>query len=423
MIKYILKFTGHKHIAFTAIVLMIVGLQMPDSPVPLSTGMIMLVANSLFNLDIKKNFKAFIADKALVALTLIFFIFLFSAINSTNMNYLGERLRIKLPFLAMPFAFVVFKDKPKMWFHLMLYLFFITIVALCGYEFIQYMSDFRNIDKLYETSYVIDTPGSHVRFSLMIAFSIFTGIYLIQQQFLKAYRLIYISTIIFTLFLIVYIHILAVRSGIVAFYLSIGYIVLYSIFNTKNYKVGFVLLALLIAAPFTVLKLFPTLQNKYNYTQYSLYKYSHEHQVNHFSDGARIQSVIIGYKLFHEHWLTGVGIGNLQDDMYKVYAKDYPEVEQQYWFIPHNEFLVFAAGCGIFGFLAFTIIIFFVVFYKKSWLHWLFAVFNIIIISSFFTEPTIEEQVGTAFYVIFFLVLYFIIHYSNDKPVGSNNNV
>jgi O-antigen ligase len=409
--------------AMIAIVMMVIGLQMPDSPVLLSAGMITLLVSGILNPDIKKNIHIFFSDKTLIALTLVFFIFLFSAINSTNMDYLSERLRIKLPFLAMPFAFVALRGWSPKWFHFILYVFFITIVILCGYEFAQYMSDYSAINKLYRTSYVIDTPGSHVRFSLMIAFAIFVGGFLTQRQFLINYKILYVLNIVLSVFLIAFLHILAVRSGIIAFYIGLFYLVLYSFFRYKNYKIGAVLLASLIILPIITIKVFPTWQGKIDYTRYSLSLFTKQHQVNHLSDGARIESEIVGYRLFRAHWLTGTGIGNLQDEMNKLYAKDFPDVLPQYRFIPHNEFLVFAAGCGIFGALAFAAILIFILVYKKSWKHWLFMVFNIIILSSFFTEPTIEEQVGTAFYVIFFLIIYFLIQYSyNDQPVGSNHN-
>jgi O-antigen ligase len=187
---------------------------------------------------------------------------------------------------------------------------------------------------------------------------------------------------------------------------------------------GGILLMSIIILPIVAVKIFPTLQSKIDYTRYGLSMFTEQHQVNHMSDGARIESEIVGYKLFREHWLTGVGIGNLRDDMNALYAKDFPDVLPQYYFLPHNEFLVFAAGCGIFGLIAFVVILVVAILYKRSWRHWLFVVFNIIVISSFLTEPTIEEQIGTAFYVIFFLVIYFLIQYStDDQPVGSDHNI
>lgn len=420
MISSILKITSHRVVAIIAIILMVIGLQFPDNPVFLSIGMMLLVVNVLFSPNVKQNISMFLSDKTLIALTLIFFIFLVSGINSTDMAYYSERVRIKLPFLALPIAFVVFRGKPVQWFYWMLYLFFITIVILCGYEFGQYVSDYSTINKLYRTSYVIDTPGSHVRFSLMITFAIFVGAYLTQKQFLSAYKAVYISTIALTVFLIVYLHILAVRSGVLAFYLCLFYLVLYVIFKAKNYKAGALFLLVLIALPFIAVRVFPTLESKLDYTKYGISQYAQQHEVNHMSDGARIESEIVGYRLFRAHWLTGTGIGDMQDEMNKLYAKDFPDVLPEYRLIPHNEFLVYAVGCGIFGLLAFIAILLFVLCYKRSWQHWLYMVFNIIVLSSFLTEPTIEEQVGTAFYIIFILVLYFLIHYSDDAPVSAS---
>ena len=222
MITLFLKITGHKAWAILAIILMVVGLQFPDQAAILSTGMITLLCNALFNLDAKKNIKTFLSDKVLIALTLVFVIFLISGIYSTNMDYLGERLRIKLPFVAMPIAFTVLHGWPVKWFQYILYLFFITIVIICGYEFVQYLTNYNAINKLYLESYVLTTPGSHVRFSLMVAFAVFVGAYLARQKFLYQYKVIYVLNIILTVFLLMFLHILAVRSGVLAFYIGIS---------------------------------------------------------------------------------------------------------------------------------------------------------------------------------------------------------
>ena len=84
----------------------------------ITVAMICLLALSVFNIDLGKkqplgfhphlrqNFQKFFSNKAYLAVTLFFLIILFSGINSEDMSYWGERLRIKLPFILLPFAFV-----------------------------------------------------------------------------------------------------------------------------------------------------------------------------------------------------------------------------------------------------------------------------------------------------------------------------
>ena len=45
--------------------------------------------------------------------------------------------------------------------------------------------------------------------------------------------------------------------------------------------------------------------------------------------------------------------------------------------------------------------------------QWLMVVLGLIVFSSFFTEDTFEEQIGTGFYVIFLLVL--MNHFGADE--------
>jgi hypothetical protein len=71
------------------------------------------------------------------------------------------------------------------------------------------------------------------------------------------------------------------------------------------------------------------------------------------------------------------------------------------------------ASTGIFGLLVFCFAIFLPLFNRKNISNVLFVCFYIIILSSFFTEATIEEQMGTAFYLLFFLLLY---EYIQSEP-------
>jgi len=105
--------------------------------------------------------------------------------------------------------------------------------------------------------------------------------------------------------------------------------------------------------------------------------------------------------------LTGVGIGDLKVEMKKKLdaAPEHP----QDVLLPHNQFIFVAAGTGIFGLIVFLIAICLPLMRRRYLKNWLFVCFHIIILSSFFTEATIEEQMGTDFYLSFLLLMYIFI--------------
>jgi hypothetical protein len=136
-----------------------------------------------------KNFRLFFHDKVLIALVAVFFVYVLSSFNSTeDKAFLLERIRLKLPFLAMPIAFTVFKDRiSARQFNSLLYLFllFVFVTALTiTFSFFSHTSD---VLKQYSEGRVIETPFSHIRYSLMAAFAIFPVFIFLKEIFIYVF--------------------------------------------------------------------------------------------------------------------------------------------------------------------------------------------------------------------------------------------
>ena len=159
----------------------------------------------------------------------------------------------------------------------------------------------------------------------------------------------------------------------------------------------------------------PSVKAKVNYMQFDLQQLFLFKNASGFSDGGRIISIEKGMELFREHPFTGVGIGDLQVEM-KRKLNSAPEHPRDI-LLPHNQFVFLAAGTGIFGLLVFIIVILSPLMKRRYLKNWFFVCFHIIVLSSFFTEATIEEQMGTGFYLSFLLLMY-IFFQSNEMGVS-----
>lgn len=97
-----------KAIPFVALAAALAGMFVARAIVSIS--MIVMIVYAVVLTDPRKTVAIFLKDRVLVALSLIFFAYVLSSIHSTEDNaYLMERLRLKLPFLAVPFAFTAIK--------------------------------------------------------------------------------------------------------------------------------------------------------------------------------------------------------------------------------------------------------------------------------------------------------------------------
>ncbi|MEO6166522.1 MAG: O-antigen ligase family protein [Chitinophagales bacterium] len=371
-----------------------------------SISMIVLIGYAILLLDPRKTFHAFFKDRVLVALSMIFFLYLVSCFNSTeDPSFFLERIRLKLPFLALPVAFTVFQNKiTGRQFNLLLYFFFLTVVITTLIITIHYAADFEEINSAYMQGRVIDTPFSHIRYSLMVAFAIFTGYYLFVQKVVVCFSWERWVIVIFSGYLIFFIHLLAVRSGLVAFYGCVIYLIFNFIFRRKDLKTALLLTTVVVLLPLLTYNFLPSVKAKVNYMKYDLQQLMQFKNASGLSDGGRILSIDKGMELFSDHPLIGVGIGDLRQEMRRK-LEQAPEHPRDY-LLPHNQFVFVAAGTGIIGLLIFCAGVFLPLFYRRNLNNILFVCFHIIIISSFLTEATVEEQMGTAFYLQFLLLLY-----------------
>jgi O-antigen ligase len=359
-----------------------------------------------------RNFSLFFRDRILIAFVLFFFTYVLSGLNSTeDRDFLLERIRLKLPFLALPIALIVLKDKiTRRRFQLLLALFFVIAVVASAEITFRFAVNYKNILLTYEHGKVVETPFSHTRYSLMVAFACLTGFYLFQQRFYLRYPVERWLILAASLFLVFFLHLLAVRSGLFAFYLCGIYLFFYFIFRKKNARASIGMGLMMLMLPVLAYLLIPSVKAKVNYMRYDLEHFFLLKEASSYSDAGRIVSIQKGLEIFSENWLTGVGIGDLRKEMHRKLAAA-PE-KPNYLLLPHNQFVYVAAGTGLFGLLVFAAAVFLPVLNRNNRRQWLFACFQIIVISSFLTEATLEEQMGTAFYLTFTLWMY--LHFNEE---------
>jgi O-antigen ligase len=369
-------------------------------PVFLTLSMVSFLVLAFANCNLKENWQRFIKNKAYVATTGIFFIIAYSGIYSEMTPYYWDRVRVALPFLILPFAFSSLPKLSERQFQLIFYGLLIAVTVASIGALIKYLSNFEFLTEGLEHGRPLPTPIHHIRFSLLIAYTIIVGFWLLINK--VVYRFSWekwlISACVF--FLFVWIHILSVRSGIVVLYVTLFLLSLQYVFKTKRYLLGLAVILMIMAAPFLAYNFVPSFKNRMDYALYD-FKNMQNGETKNFSDGERIISLQIGMEIGNENPLFGIGIGDLDNEVSKIYAEKYPDFIVKR---PHNQILFFYAAIGIIGTIVFLFLFLFPFFYQKNYKDELLLAFYIIIFLSFMVEATIGNAVGTAF-CIFFLLL------------------
>lgn len=368
-----------------------------------SIGMAGLFGLAVLHPDVVTHIRIFFKSPVLWGFSLLFLIYLLSGLYSDNLNDWRIRINTKLAFVALPFGFILLRNQSLRSFHLFLYVFFWLATVTSIGVLVRYLRNFEIVNFNYSLGQVMETPYSHVRFSLIICFAVFVGWYLYQSDFQPLFRgktLVLIAV----LFLILFLHILAVRSGLFAFYLCSVFTLLRYIYLNRKWWMVLPLLAAMLLLPFSAYRLLPSFKEKIHYMRYDLETFYKNKNTHGLSDAARILSIQNGIKIGVENFWLGVGVGDLQQEADKYYA-EYPDIPSEKR-LPHDQFVFVFAATGIIGLLVFCVAIFLPLFYKRSYMNPLFVCLNIIVFSSLVTEATFEEQIGTCFYLVFILLFY-----------------
>ena len=352
------------------------------------------------NGNLKEKWSQFIKNKNYLAVTGIFFVIAYSGFYSELTPYYWDRVRVALPFLILPFAFSSLPKLSERQFQLIFYGLLIAVTVASVGTFINYLSNFEFLTEGLEHGRPLPTPIHHIRFSLLIAYTIIIGFWLLINKVI--YRFTWEKWLITAClsFLFIWIHILSVRSGIVVLYVTLFLLSLQYVFKTKRYLLGLSVVLMIMIAPFLAYNVVPSFKNRMDYALYD-FKNMKNGETKNFSDGERMISLQIGMEIGNENPLFGTGIGDLDNDVKSIYAEKYPDFIVKR---PHNQLLFFYAAIGIIGTFVFLILFLFPLFYKKGYKDELLLAFYIIIFLSFMVEATIGNAIGTAF-CIFFLLL------------------
>lgn len=152
----------------------------------------------------------------------------------------------------------------------------------------------------------------------------------------------------------------------------------------------------------------------------------------HFNFSSRIQQMAMGYHnyssygdpnasstmqrieywkasmyIIKNHWLTGVGTGDLNEAFDQAYKDLNTRLHPSFQKRSHNQYLAIFVAFGVFGFLWFLFTLIYPGFKVGKFHNFLYIVFIFIIILSMLTEDTLETQAGATFFAFFNALLLF----------------
>lgn len=116
----------------------------------------------------------------------------------------------------------------------------------------------------------------------------------------------------------------------------------------------------------------------------------------------RIEFLKAGMRIFENYWFLGVGSGDLADAFKNEYMVSNSKLKEENRLRTHNQIFTYYISFGIIGGTLFVVFLAlsFVWFYKRR--MYLAFLFLSIVVLSFFSEDTLETQMGATFFAFFF---------------------
>ncbi|HEV8505229.1 MAG TPA: O-antigen ligase family protein [Chitinophagaceae bacterium] len=360
----------------------------------LSSGMIFFAVISLFHKTIFHQLKVFFTSPFLWSMTLLFALPAISGLWSENVSQWSQVLRIKLPLLVLPVCFAgEINFESKDWRNIS-YIFLVLILAgICG-SLLQYAQNMNAIHAAYLKAYTIETPlgNDHVRFSLLVVIAILTIVLLLVSEG-KNYKKITRGLLV-TLAVVdvIYMHVLAVRTGLVCFYLGAFVFLVWLLSQHKRKNLVFPILIFFL--PLAAYFILPTFRNKIHYFKYDLSLAQKDLYVPGSSDGNRLASIKAGWETLKRNPLAGVGFGDIKDETEKFYGKNYPRMSISDKILPSSEWTIYGSGAGWPGVIFFSCVMLvpFIVKGLQKNISWI--ALNIFIAFSYLFDIGLEVQYG-----------------------------
>lgn len=389
----------------------LVVLNMSVAPFLLSAGMWGLVIAAIWHLwrshpevglwgALRIGTLHFVRNRSYLAISLLFWIVLLSGLWSEETPFWLDRTRVRLPFLVLPWAFANFPSLSVRQYASVIYWLVLSLVLLAAGSMMNFWLDTDTVLGGLGEGQPVPVLRQHIRFSLMVVVGVLSGGWLVSKRDYwssVAERRWFGAAIVF---LFVVLHILSVRSALVAMYAALGFTVFRYLYLTRQWKQGLIAIVFLALAPVIAYQRMESLQQRIAYMIYDWQHFNSKDGGESYSDSERFISLYVGAQMWLENPLLGVGTGDLEVETQRMTERLYPRYAETPK-LPHNQFIYILAATGILGAVVSLIAFLVPVFQHKYRSTYLFIVFQVVIFVSFLVEYTLETSIGAAFYLFY----------------------
>lgn len=406
--KYNLKFPGAwvtNHAIPLTLALMWAGLLWSRALLSVSMGVFFTLA--LFVKRPAEIWRIFRSAPFLWLMALLFLVPLASGLWSENTRDWMVILVRKLPLLLFPFSCFLLKSMKPVHDQWLTVIFNTLLLAACIWSLAAYLPDAGAYDEAYLRAQVIPVAmnNDHVRFGWALGIACLLSFELLFFSETPVHPALSRYSAFLLIFFAFFIHLLASKTGLAGFYSALFLAVVRLVRKKSKWRTAAAICLLVL--PLTAWLLMPSFRNRLKFIRWDFQNHQSGMYVEGLSDAPRRLSQAAGLSIFEKYPLGGAGFGDIKQETawwYTAradYLKDYERLA-----LPSSEWLVYAAGAGLAGFILFTLSVFYPFFMRSHTRHYSWLAFHILAVAGFLFEIGLEIQYGIFLYGFFGCWLY-----------------
>ncbi len=311
-----------------------------------SIGIVTICFSILFHKNSFRNAKKLLDNRLYLAAIVLAAIYILSVFNSTDYSTYWQLTNIKWLYFFFPVAIVNYSFPKSSIRNLMITGICCALFQSAYSLYYLFSYDAESLKNIYGTGNIINTYKiHHVQLSILYSILILLLYTFVTKKELD--RRVRIAAGFFCVLFFIIVHLYAVRSGIILTYLFLtGYTIF--VFKKTSSTTGFVLSGFIALGVLLFLSL-STVQNRIGYLKYDMEQYSSKNKdAIQYSDSRRLISINTGIDIILQHKFFGCGLGDIKKASAAVYKKNYPDLDEKYYYLPHSQYIFFGACFGIF---------------------------------------------------------------------------
>lgn len=285
--------------------------------------------------------------------------FLFSDNRSAGSRFLQLRLPLVIFPLSIGLMQMTKQLRNKILLGTAIIVSFFCFISL-GFAISQYWQK-NNTAWLYNDSLSWLLRQQSIYTSVLVNISIYIfAWHILYLHLSKGYKLLLGLGIIF-LFIVSYL--LATRNMMLILYITTIFFSFFLIAKKKKYLEGAALLMSIIVMGILVFKFFPKTINRFKELAFTKFEFQNRANESHYAGeltpdqwngvNFRLAAWQCGWQLFKEHPLTGVGLGDKKDELFRVYAQKKFQFAIDTKKNVHNNYLDILFSMGVAGLILF----------------------------------------------------------------------